>query len=181
MRDAQERPGRARRSRSEGKMERIAMKPSHVALAALMLVSAGPAAAQNGSAEPPDVSSPPTQKSEPPATTSSTTTVPVTVQPAQPVVVQPVPAPAPPPPAPVTIQPDAAYPNGFADPADPFANDVALSYSQRQGFPWGLLGLLGLLGLIPLVRGNGRVRTVYVEREDGEPRRVVRRERIDEE
>jgi hypothetical protein len=78
------------------------------------------------------------------------------------------------------IQPDVAYPNGFADPADPFANDMALSYRQREGFPWGLLGLLGLLGLIPLIRGNGRVRTVYVER-DEEPRRVVRRERIEEE
>jgi hypothetical protein len=159
------------------------MKPSPIVLAALVLVSAAPAAAQNGSAEPPITSSPPTPKSEPPATTttsSGTTTVPVTVQPAQPVVVQPIPAPAPPPPAPVTIQPDAAYPNGFADPADPFANDIALSYRQREGFPWGLLGLLGLLGLIPLVRGNGRVRTVYVERDDGEPRRVVRRERIDD-
>jgi hypothetical protein len=55
-----------------------------------------------------------------------------------------------------------------------------LSYRQREGFPWGLLGLLGLLGLIPLIRGNGRVRTVYVER-DEEPRRVVRRDRIEEE
>jgi hypothetical protein len=81
-------------------------------------------------------------------------------------------------PPPVTIQPDVAYPNGFADPADPFANDLALSYRQREGFPWGLLGLLGLLGLIPLIRGNGRVRTVYVERDEA-PRRVVR-ERIEE-
>ena len=60
-----------------------------------------------------------------------------------------------------------------------FANDTALANRNKQGFPWGLLGLLGLLGLIPLFRGNGRVRTVYVERDDT-PRRVVR-ERIEEE
>ena len=75
---------------------------------------------------------------------------------------------------PVTISPDAAYPNGFADPADPFANEMRAYNDQQGGFDWGLLGLLGLLGLIPLIRGNGRVRTVYVERDD-EPRRVVRR------
>jgi len=102
--------------------------------------------------------------------------VPVTIDPAQPVVAPPVQAP---PQQPVMIQPDVAYPNGFADPADPFANDMALANRNRQGFPWGLLGLLGLLGLIPLIRGNGRVRTVYVERDDV-PRRVVR-ERIEEE
>ena len=73
---------------------------------------------------------------------------------------------------PVTIQPDAQYPNGFQDPADPFANELRAYRDEQQGFPWGLLGLLGLLGLIPLIRGNGAVRTVYVERDD--PRRVIR-------
>jgi len=144
---------------------------------ALGLALAAPAAAQNSSAEPPvtdtEVTPPKTEPGPPPAAT----TVPVTVAPAQPVIVTPPVQAAPPP---VTIQPDVAYPNGFADPADPFANDLSLSYRQREGFPWGLLGLLGLLGLIPLIRGNGRVRTVYVERDD-EPRRVVRRDRIDEE
>jgi hypothetical protein len=102
-----------------------------------------------------------------------------TAPPPPPVIVQQAPPPVQQ--APVTISPDAAYPNGFADPADPFANDLARDYRREQGgFDWGLLGLLGLLGLIPLIRGNGRVRTVYVERDD-EPRRVVRRERIEEE
>jgi hypothetical protein len=159
-------------------MERITFK---LIPAAMALALAGPAMAQNGTAEPPAGASIPSQKTEPaPATTTAppaTTTVPVTIEPAQPVIVAPpVQSVAPPP---VTIQPDVAYPNGFADPADPFANDLALANRNRQGFPWGLLGLLGLLGLIPLVRGNGRVRTVYVER-DEIPRRVVR-ERIDEE
>ena len=148
---------------------------------ALALVLALPASAQNSSAEPPGagLANPPKTEPAPPAPAPppATTPVPVTVERAQPVIVAPPVQAAPPP---VTIQPDVAYPNGFADPADPFANDLALSYRQREGFPWGLLGLLGLLGLIPLIRGNGRVRTVYVER-DEEPRRVVRRERIDEE
>ena len=148
--------------------------------AALMLALPVPAAAQNSSAEPPaGATSAPGQKAEPapPAPPPATTPVPVTVEPAQPVIV------APPvqtvPQQPVMIQPDVAYPNGFADPADPFANDLALANRNREGFPWGLLGLLGLLGLVPLVRGNGRVRTVYVERDEA-PRRVVR-ERIEEE
>lgn len=148
--------------------------------AALALALAAPAAAQNSSAEPPGGGTNP-PKAEPatpaPAPPPATTPVPVTVEPAQPVIVTPPVQQVPPP---VAIQPDVAYPNGFADPADPFANDLALSYRQREGFPWGLLGLLGLLGLIPLIRGgNGRVRTVYVERDEA-PRRVVR-ERIEEE
>ena len=159
-------------------MERIAFR---LIPAAMALALAMPAAAQNGTAEPPAGPSVPVQKAEPPTTTTappqSTTTVPVTIEPAQPVIVAP-PA-QPPPQQPVMIQPDVAYPNGFADPADPFANDLALANRNRQGFPWGLLGLFGLLGLIPLIRGNGRVRTVYVER-DEIPRRVVR-ERIEEE
>jgi hypothetical protein len=149
--------------------------------AALMLALPVPAAAQNSSAEPPaGATSAPGQKAEPaPAAPAppAATPVPVTVEPAQPVIV------APPvqtvPQQPVMIQPDVAYPNGFADPADPFANDLALANRNREGFPWGLLGLLGLLGLVPLIRGNGRVRTVYVERDEA-PRRVVR-ERIEEE
>ena len=65
------------------------------------------------------------------------------------------------------IDPDAAYPNGFADPDDPFGNECRGCSASESGFDWGLLGLLGLLGLIPLFRGNGRVsRTVYVERDD---------------
>jgi hypothetical protein len=168
------------------KMERIGLK---LIPAALALILAAPTAAQNGSASqgtttvitssPPPQSAPPTA---PPATTPAnpapaTTPVPVTVEPAQPVVV------APPvqavPQQPIAIQPDVAYPNGFGDPNDPFANDTALANRNRQGFPWGLLGLFGLLGLIPLFRGKERVRTVYVERDDT-PRRVVR-ERIEEE
>jgi hypothetical protein len=158
-------------------MERITLR---LIPAALALALAAPAMAQNGTAEPPAGASVPVQKAEPPTTTTAppaTTTVPVTIEPAQPVIVAPPVQSAAPPP--VTIQPDVAYPNGFADPADPFANDLALANRNRQGFPWGLLGLLGLLGLIPLIRGNGRVRTVYVER-DEIPRRVVR-ERIEEE
>lgn len=165
-------------------MERLGLK---IIPAALALVLAVPAAAQNGSADQgttTTITSNPSQKAEttPPTTAPAnpapaTTPVPVTVEPAQPVVVAP-PVQAPPQ-QPVMIQPDVAYPNGFADPNDPFANDMALANRNRQGFPWGLLGLLGLLGLIPLFRGNGRVRTVYVERDDT-PRRVVR-ERIEEE
>jgi hypothetical protein len=77
----------------------------------------------------------------------------------------------------IPIQPDAAYPNGFADPPDNYLEAQRALREEEQGFPWGLLGLLGLLGLIPLIRGNGAVRTVYVERD--EPRRVVR-ERVEE-
>jgi len=171
--------GAGRRSKSlqeRCNMDRIIFK---LIPAALALALAAPAFGQNGTAEPPASASAPPQKAEPaPATTTPPppTTVPVTIEPIQPIVVAPV---QPTPPQPITIQPDVAYPNGFADPADPFANDMALANRNRQGFPWGLLGLLGLLGLIPLVRGNGRVRTVYVER-DEPPRRVVR-ERIDEE
>lgn len=150
--------------------------------AMLACLGAAPAIAQNSSAAaPPVVAAPPPKTEPPPAATTTAppaTTPPETVEPAEPapaVVVQPAPQPAPQ--QPVAISPDAAYPNGFADPADPFANE-ARAYNDREGFDWGLLGLLGLLGLIPLIRGNGP-RTIYVERDD--PRRVVRREeRIDE-
>ena len=162
-------------------MERFAMKSSLAAMSALALALAVPAAAQN-STEPASSSSsttkvepaPPVEPANPPSSSST-----VTVEPAQPVIVTPQVQTAPPPPPVTTIQPDVAYPNGFADPADPFANDVALSYRQREGFPWGLLGLLGLLGLIPLLR-DGRRRTDYVERDEDAPRRVVRRERIED-
>ncbi|MGE0180119.1 MAG: hypothetical protein AB7O91_09915 [Sphingomonas sp.] len=79
----------------------------------------------------------------------------------------------------MTINPDAAYPNGFADPVDPFANDLS-QVRQQRGFPWGLLGLLGLLGLIPLFRRSGSrtTRTVYVDRDD--PKRVLREEQVDD-
>jgi hypothetical protein len=164
-------------------MERLGLK---LMPAVLALVLAAPAAAQNGSADQgstttitsnPQKAGPPDSTTTAPANPAPATTIPapVTVVPQQPVVVAP-PVQATPPP--VAIQPDVAYPNGFADPADPFANDMALANRNKQGFPWGLLGLLGLLGLIPLFRG-GRMRTVYVEREDG-ARRVVR-ERIEEE
>ena len=145
----------------------------------VLAIVAAPALAQNSSAAPPSVSAPPPKaESPPPATTAppATASPPETTTPAEPpptVVVQPAPQPAPQ--QPVAISPDAAYPNGFADPADPFANE-ARAYNDQEGFDWGLLGLLGLLGLIPLIRGSGP-RTIYVERD--EPRRVVR-ERIDE-
>ena len=160
-------------------MQNIGLK--RVATAAA-LVLAAPVAAQNGSADQgttttitsnPSRTSNASPKAEPmPPTVPATTpapppvTPPPTTAPAQPVVVAP-PPPQPVPQQPIAIQPDVAYPNGFQDPSDPFANDMALANRNRQGFPWGLLGLLGLLGLIPLCRGNGRVRTVYVERDDG--------------
>ena len=155
-------------------MNRIAF-----AVAAAWL-GAAPALAQNSSgAAPPVVASPPPKADIVPSTIPTTppeSTPPESVEPVEPpptVVVQPAPQPAPQ--QPVAISPDAAYPNGFADPADPFANE-ARAYNDQEGFDWGLLGLLGLLGLIPLIRGSGP-RTIYVERD--EPRRVVR-ERIDE-
>lgn len=153
-----------------------------LALAALASLSA-PAAAQNTATEPPLVAPPPPSRNEapPPATTAppASTTPPVTVEPAPPVVIVPQAQPEPAPPEPVTIDPDAAYPNGFADPADPFGNDMSLAYREEGGFDWGLLGLLGLLGLIPLFRGAGR-RVVYVERDDLPPRRTLREERREE-
>lgn len=145
------------------------------ALAAMAFALAMPASAQNSAAEAPDAATPPKVEPAPPAPSPSPPAS-ETAEPARPVVVQPAPQPVAQPP--VTISPDAAYPNGFADPSDPFANDMALAYRDQGGFDWGLLGLLGLLGLIPLFRGGGR-RIVYVER-DEEPRRVVRRERIED-
>lgn len=145
-------------------------------IAAILAASPLPAFAQNSSGTAPPPSAPPKTET-PAATTPPAAASPETVQPAEPaptIVVQPAPQPAPQ--QPVTISPDAAYPNGFADPADPFANEASAYNDNQGGFDWGLLGLLGLLGLIPLIRGNGR-RTIYVERD--EPRRVVR-ERIDE-
>jgi hypothetical protein len=151
--------------------------------AAAILAFAAPAAAQN-TTEPPVVAPPPPAKTEtPPATTAPPTTTPAPAEtPAAPPPVVVVPQTQPAPMEPVTINPDAAYPNGFADPADPFANDMSLAYREQGGFDWGLLGLLGLLGLIPLFRQRERyARTVYVERDDeAVPRRVVRKERIDE-
>ena len=146
--------------------------------AAAALLAAVPAMAQN-TAEPPVVTTPPTKADTPPATTAPPPPAPVET-PSAPAPVVVVPPPAPAPVEPVTINPDAAYPNGFADPADPFANDMSLAYRQERGFDWGLLGLLGLLGLIPLFRDRGGRRVVYVERDDVPPRRTVRTERIDE-
>ena len=150
------------------------------AVAGCLIAFAGPAAAQNTTEAP--VVTPPPPKTTPPV---DTTAPPSTSAPAEVVVEQPAPVVVVPqsqpavPVAPVTIDPDVAYPNGFADPADPFAN-TSLSYQEREGFDWGLLGLLGLFGLIPLFRGNGGryVRTVYVDRDD--PKRVIREERHDE-
>ena len=153
------------------------MNPRHFLASAAVLLLASPVTAQNSSAEPPVVTAPP-PKTETPSEGPSTP--PVTVEPVDtsPAPVAPVvvtPAPQTVPLEPVTIDPDAAYPEGFGDPADPFSNDLSLTYRQRDdGFDWGLLGLLGLLGLIPLFRNRGG-RVVYVEREE-EPRRVVRRE-----
>jgi len=155
------------------------MKPNPaLGLIFLAMVLAVPTAAQNVSAEAsPPGAPPPPAKADPPPVVVVPASPPVALPETQNVVeAAPEPEPRAAPPPPVTIQPDAAYPNGFADPADPFANDIA-AYDQREsGFPWGLLGLLGLFGLIPLFRG-GRVRTVYVEEE---PRRVVKREVIEE-
>ena len=154
---------------------------------AACLLLAGPTAAQNTATEPPVVAAPPPTKSEPapppPAPPATSTPAPTETPAAPPpVVVVPQTSTAPPPMEPVTIDPDAAYPNGFADPSDPFANDMSLAYREERGFDWGLLGLLGLFGLIPLFRERGRyARTVYVERDDeAAPRRVVRSERIEE-
>lgn len=162
------------------------MKPVSVLVTtALLGLLAAPAGAQNSAAEPPIVTlpAPPAKTETPPVTTTTPpATAPVDVAPtdngaapaAETVVVpQAAPAPA----EPVTIDPDAAYPNGFADPADPFANDMsAVAGNQGGGFDWGLLGLLGLLGLIPLFRDRGARRVVYVERED-DPRRAPPRDR----
>jgi hypothetical protein len=162
------------------KMEGLAMRFKPVLVGAALLAAATQASAQNSSGTPPTVTAPPpasttttTTTAAPPSSTSPPdTTANQSAPAAPPVIVQQAPPPVQQ--APVTIAPDAAYPNGFADPADPFANDLARDYrAQQSGFDWGLLGLLGLLGLIPLIRGNGRVRTVYVERDD-EPRRVRR-------
>jgi hypothetical protein len=150
------------------------MRPNRFAL--LLAFAAATASAQNTTA--PATAPPPAKVEAPPPSTAPTTTpaatpVPVETEPAENVVV--VREAAPPPPAPVTIDPDAAYPNGFADPADPFGNDMSLARQEQGGFNWGLLGLLGLLGLIPLFRGAGRTtRTVYVDRDD--PRRILREE-----
>jgi len=142
-----------------------------------------PAIAQNSAApEPVPVAPPPAPGTAPPPATAPQPTTPPPVT----EVVEPAPAPVvveerEPAREPVTISPDVAYPNGFADPADPFGNDLSLArQEQGGGFDWGLLGLLGLLGLIPLFRrGGGRTtRTVYVDRDD--PKRVLREERIEE-
>lgn len=150
------------------------MRLKSLAIALVLTVTAAPSAAQN-TTEPPVVATPPPTKAEPapPTTTPPVTTPePAETEPAQNVVVVRETAP---PPEPVTIDPDAAYPNGFADPADPFGNDLSLARQEQSGFPWGLLGLLGLLGLVPLFRRSGHTtRTVYVDRDD--PRRVMREE-----
>jgi hypothetical protein len=158
------------------------MRLTLFAAAAPLLLLSVPAGAQNSSAEPPVVAAPPpkTTDTPPPRSDVPATTPPVSAEPVDttPAPVAPVvitPAPQTVPMVPVTIDPDAAYPEGFGDPADPFSNDMSLTYRQQDdGFDWGLLGLLGLLGLIPLFRNRGS-RVVYVERDEDEPRRVVRR------
>ena len=148
-----------------------------------LLLIAHPAGAQNSSAEPPLVAAPPPTtepepapppRSDPPPSRSSSEVQPVDPVPAPstPVIINPAPQTVPL--EPVTLDPNAAYPDGFADPADPFSNELSVSYRQQQGggFPWGLLGLLGLLGLTPLFRNRGE-RVVYVQREE-EVRRTVR-------
>ena len=147
--------------------------------AAAALAVAVPAAAQN-TTEPPVVAPPPPTETPPASTPPATTPAPVAPS-APPTVVVAPPAQTPPMP-PVTIDPDAAYPNGFADPLDPNATNLAIGYREERGFDWGLLGLLGLFGLFPLFRQRDRyARTVYVERDDVPPRRVVRTDRIEEE
>ena len=157
----------------------MSLKSVAAAAGGCLIVLAVPAAAQNTTEAPVVAPPPPAKTTSPVDTTAPPATSPapaetVVEQPA-PVVVVPQSQPAPSV-TPMTIDPDVAYPNGFADPADPFAN-TSLSYQERDGFDWGLLGLLGLFGLIPLFRGNGGryVRTVYVDRDD--PKRVIREER----
>ncbi|MGQ0588886.1 MAG: hypothetical protein ACT4N8_05045 [Sphingosinicella sp.] len=156
------------------------------AFAAASLLAAAPAAAQNsaappprsppGTAAPPTTAPPPGTQPPPAITPPPVVVVPEPEPTANVVIVQPVQTV---PDEPLTISPDAAYPNGFADPADPFGNDLSLARQEEAGFPWGLLGLLGLFGLIPLFRRGGRTtRTVYVDRDD--PRRVIREERIED-
>jgi hypothetical protein len=172
------RPERTKPLQERRKMNRFELSARIVLSAAALAAMPAAALAQDSSAAAPPATVAPPVKTEPaPATSPPATASPVIVQPAEPaptVVVQPAPQPAPQ--QPVTISPDAAYPNGFADPADPFANEASAYNDNQGGFDWGLLGLLGLLGLIPLIRGNGP-RTIYVERD--EPRRVVR-ERIED-
>lgn len=153
--------------------------PATVLLASLL---AAPLAAQNNVApEPVPVTPQPATGAAPPAMTTPQPTTPAEAANTIEAAPAPVPQEREPEPEPVAISPDAAYPNGFADPADPFGNDLSLAQQQEgRGFNWGLLGLLGLLGLIPLFRrGGGRTtRTVYVDRDD--PKRVLREERIEE-
>lgn len=157
---------------------------NRLAIGAIMVLAAiGPALAQPGAAPArPAATSPPA--TTPPATTPPTGTAPPgpantppTTTPAVPeiVTVEPPPvanqpAPPPPPPEVVDIPLRGDYPNGFQDPADPFANSVRADNDREAGFPWGLVGLLGLLGLVPLVRGHGH-RNAAAERE----RTVIRR------
>ena len=154
------------------------MRLKSLAIALVLIATAAPVAAQN-SIEPVVAPPPPTKAEPAPPTTAPPTTTPepTETEPTPDVVVV---RETPPAPEPVTIDPDAAYPNGFADPADPFGNDLSLARRDEGGFPWGLLGLLGLLGLIPLFRRAGHMttRTVYVDRDD--PKRVIREERIEE-
>ena len=147
------------------------LKPLLAATAGLAALAAGSAAAQN-SADP--VTVPPVEVPAPPPPPPAAPAP----APAPPSVVVPS---APPPPAPVTIDPDAAYPNGFADPLDPNATNLSLGYQEQDGgFDWGLLGLLGLFGLIPLFRDRGTyARRRYVEYED-EPRRTTTVRRTEE-
>jgi len=146
------------------------MKLFRAATLAGLLLAAGPAAAQNAVAPAPPPPAPKAEPAPPPGATPPAGNVVAPAQPEAPAA--PAPAPQQVPMQTVPIQPDAAYPNGFQDPLNPFANEYQAYREEQRGFPWGLLGLLGLLGLIPLFRGNGAVRTVYVERE--EPRRLFR-------
>lgn len=140
-----------------------------------LLLIAAPAAAQNVATAP---AAPPATVTPPPPTVIPVAPAPAENAAAPQNVTAATPAPAPPPPAPVEINPDAAYPNGFADPIDPAATNLQNGGGESR-FSWGLLGLLGLLGLIPVFRRSGRVsRTVYVDRDD--PKRVLREERLEE-
>jgi len=156
-------------------------------IAASLIAIASPTIAQNGAAPAPQTSAPasPAPGTIPPSppqpgATPPVVTIPPEAAPAAPVPVETAPAPTPAAPAPVTISPDAAYPNGFADPEDPFGNDLSLArQNEGGGFPWGLLGLLGLFGLLPLFRRQRKTtRTVYVDSKD--PQRVIREEQVDE-
>ncbi|HEX8526597.1 WGxxGxxG-CTERM domain-containing protein [Allosphingosinicella sp.] len=152
---------------------------ARAALAAALLTASTAALARNTTAEPPSTNPPAggTEKPNvPPGTSPGTTPIdPAPIENPQPAPAQPSAAPAPvqsaPPPATITLDADVPYPNGFADPAQPYGNEASVSIRNEGGFDWGLLGLLGLLGLFGLRSSIGSSRhVVHSDRyDDGRP------------